>query len=210
MAAVAVGAAEGAWPRGICVLHQPDIGQGCGPGREPAGLRALPLVRAAPPGDRARAGDRAVPAGERAVLPLPAAQLSARRLGKQAVDGDRVPGGARGRLRAARAAVAGGHDGAYAGFLGRLPAGARGCRVLAGPVQPAPRQAALPAGGSTLGRAAPGTLSWAAAQGPGPNTIGWEGSTGDRARTDRYHGDVPAYHLRTGGGGDPAAAGADR
>ena len=65
------------------------------------------------------------------------AWLPAGGVGQQAVVGDRLAGRAGRPLRAAGAALAGGHDRADAQLLGRLPAPARRRRVLAGPDQPA-------------------------------------------------------------------------
>src|SRR5262249_33438266 len=145
-----VRAAQGPQSRWPGVLHQPHLGQGARPRRERARLRAVPLVRAAAPGDRPRHGHPAVAGRERAVLPLPPTRLPPRRVGEQAVVVDRVPGRAGGHLREPRTALAGGNRSAYAGLLGRLSPGAGDRGVLAGTAQPAARPAALPPGRGTL------------------------------------------------------------
>ena len=64
-----------------------------------------------------------------------------------------------GRYAELEAALARGHRGADARLLGRLPAGARGVRVLAGPGEPAARQVQVPRRGRGLGAGAAGTLT---------------------------------------------------
>ena len=80
--------------------------------------------------------DAAVDRRERAVFPQPPARLPAGRLGQPAVDGAARPRRARGPVRRAGAALAGGHAGADARVLGRLPAPPGAGGVLAGPAEP--------------------------------------------------------------------------
>src|SRR5262249_6594191 len=136
-AARAVGPAQEPWGGWLRLLHQPHVGQGPGPVGDPLGGPAVPLVRAAPPGDHPGRGLAPVRGRERAVLPFPRAWLPAGGLGEPAVVGDRLAGRAGRTLRTAGAALAGGRDRADAQLLGRLPAPARRRRVLAGPGQPA-------------------------------------------------------------------------
>ena len=87
--------------------------------------------------------DAAVDRGERAVFPQSAARLPARRLGQPPVDRAVVASRARGPVRRAGAALAGGDGGADAGLLGRLPAAAGADGVLAGQAEPAARPVPL-------------------------------------------------------------------
>ena len=112
----------------------------------PSGLRGLPVVRAAPPGDRRGQRAHHVAGGQRAVLPVQAAGYprsgrgpagSRRVIASRAELDDRV---AELERRWAPPAVS-----PDARFLGRIPARARDGGVLAGGHVPAARPAALPA-----------------------------------------------------------------
>src|SRR5262249_43633207 len=163
-AARAVGPAQEPWAGWLHLLYQPHVRQGPGPVGESVGVPAVPLVRAAPPGDHPGRGLAPVRARKRTVLPFPPARLPARRVGEQAVVGDRLARRARRPLRADGAALAGGHDRADAQLLGRLPAPARRRGVLAGQAQPAARPSALPPPGNTLDHGAPRPLTWSVSQ----------------------------------------------
>src|SRR6202020_3666043 len=116
-----------------------------------------------PPGDHRRRVQPADPGAERAVLPQPAARLPARRVGQQAVDGHRLPGGAGAALRRGGAALAAGQRGAAARVLGWLSAGAARAGVLARPGEPPARPVALPAGCRSLDHRAAIPLTWGVA-----------------------------------------------
>ena len=133
-------------PAGFVFYTNRTSRKGPGPGRAPRACRAVPLVRAAAPGDRPGRGDpRMSQAESEPYFHSRRARLPARRLGEQAVVG----------ASRSRAVL----DDAYARLEQRWPEGTtvpmpdfwggyrlapESGRILAGPGQPAARPAALP------------------------------------------------------------------
>ncbi len=179
----------------VHLLHQQDLAQGQRPGRGAAGLPGVPLVRRAPAGDHRGPGGAAVDRRQRAVLPQPPARLPAGRLGQPSVGGAVLAGRARGPVRRAGAALAGGNRDSDAGVLGRLPAAAR-------------------SGWSSgrAGRAGCTTASATRAAGPAGRSAGWLRDNRDRparnargtrvggcCRAGRYTRDLPRHSIDSGG-----------
>ncbi|CAA9401365.1 MAG: Pyridoxamine 5'-phosphate oxidase, partial [uncultured Nocardioides sp.] len=144
-AVVADGAAQGRRRAGLPLLHQPHLGQGRRPRREPALRPALPVAPAGAPGAHHRR--RARPAGRRRgrLLRQAAPRLAAGRVGLAPVHRGGVAAGARRRLRRGDSALRRRRGGAGAADVGRVRRAAERDRVLAGPAGPDARPPRLPA-----------------------------------------------------------------